>query len=385
MGKITVADILKLDIMKSHRLVAGEKGLSNPIHYVNIYDNPISKEDMSIPLFSDDIYLTFFYYGKDNPDYIMYALKWFINSHATALIVFDEYMDKLPNEALNLCNENGFPVIFLDCKTPYSLVISSIMEYKINSEQKKRIEDKIDAIVSRKVSPEEKNELISDLNPHFKKNAVVLFVNEENNISNNSPKLNLINVINRDILSFAALYRNGVILILSFADNRLTTLEKDLKSILDLIKNYIPNGQIGISNPVSLPDLGSAISQSYIAISAGQTNFDGPTYYKNLGVSRILVDILGTPVLESFYHDIINPIEKVDLEHNACLLETMLTFCSCNMDYKKTSKTLFVHENTIRYRISRIKDIIPYGKSEIDFYETMSVISKIYKMKQLSS
>ena len=59
----------------------------------------------------------------------------------------------------------------------------------------------------------------------------------------------------------------------------------------------------------------------------------------------------------------------------------MLAFTENNMDYKKTSKALFVHENTIRYRINKLKEMIPYGKSEIDFYETISVVSKIHKMK----
>jgi len=42
---------------------------------------------------------------------------------------------------------------------------------------------------------------------------------------------------------------------------------------------------------------------------------------------------------------------------------------------------LSVHENTIRYRIGKIKEMIPYGKSEIDFYETISLTSKIYRIK----
>ncbi|MFR8518559.1 MAG: helix-turn-helix domain-containing protein, partial [Emergencia timonensis] len=50
-------------------------------------------------------------------------------------------------------------------------------------------------------------------------------------------------------------------------------------------------------------------------------------------------------------------------------------------DYKKTCQTMFVHENTIRYRINKIKALIPYGKSDMDFYETISVAVKIYKMK----
>ena len=59
----------------------------------------------------------------------------------------------------------------------------------------------------------------------------------------------------------------------------------------------------------------------------------------------------------------------------------MLTFVDNNMDFKETSKSLFVHENTIRYRINKIKEMIPYGRSEIDFYETISLASKVYRIK----
>ena len=53
------------------------------------------------------------------------------------------------------------------------------------------------------------------------------------------------------------------------------------------------------------------------------------------------------------------------------------------MDYKETAVSMFVHENTIRYRINRLKEMIPYGKSDMDFYETISVTAKIHKLKHL--
>ena len=380
MKKITVADILKLDIMNSCRLAAGEKGLANPIHYVNIYDNPISELDTAIPLFSGDIYLTFFYYGKDNSDYIMRALNIFIESGAAALIIFDEYIQALPREAVDFCNCHDFPVLFLDCKTPYGLVISSIMEYKIAFEQKKTIEDRLIAIASPKTPTDEKQELISDLNPHFQKNISILFAASKSN-SPADAEINLINTINRDMLAFAAQYKTGILIVISYSEHRIGELDKNIHNAAALIKKYLPDSIIGVSNSLPLFDLGSAISQSYLAANTGAANSKGMVYYKELGVSRILLDLLGTPTLENFYQDVLGPIEDVDRENNTCLLETMLAFTGNGMDYKKTSKALFVHENTIRYRINRIKDLIPYGKNEMDFYETISVVSKIYKMK----
>ena len=51
------------------------------------------------------------------------------------------------------------------------------------------------------------------------------------------------------------------------------------------------------------------------------------------------------------------------------------------MDYKKTAKAMYVHENTIRYRMSRIRELINFGKTEIDFFETISIVYKIHKLK----
>ena len=51
------------------------------------------------------------------------------------------------------------------------------------------------------------------------------------------------------------------------------------------------------------------------------------------------------------------------------------------MDYAKTSRALFVHENTIRYRMNRVKSMIPYGKSDMDFYQTIYMLYTLNKLK----
>ena len=37
-------------------------------------------------------------------------------------------------------------------------------------------------------------------------------------------------------------------------------------------------------------------------------------------------------------------------------------------------------KNTVRYRINNLKEILNYGKSEVDFLETLSMIYKIHKL-----
>ena len=242
MKKITVSDILNLDIMKSGRLVAGEKGLSNEIRYVSVYDNIPTELDAKIQVFEGDIYLTFCSYGKGNEEYVLNLVKMIISFGAAALIIFDENIQALPPSAEKLCDETGLPVIFMDCQIPYSLIISSIIEYRLAADLKKTIEDKLNAIVSSRTSPEEKQELIEDLNPSFQKNAVALFCMEKDpltNMASPSPEsINLLNAFNRNTLNFAAEYRDGILLVLTFSDARRPLLDKILSDAVDAVRRY---------------------------------------------------------------------------------------------------------------------------------------------------
>lgn len=346
-----------------------------------IYDNPISEVDTAIQLFPGDVYLTFFYYGKNDTSYIMRTLHYLIAQKGSALIVFDEYMDTLPEEAIALCDAAGLPVIFLNCHIPYSLVIAGIMKCKIATEQKNTLEEKLESIVGRTSSADEKHQLLKELNPSFQQNIVALFAQTETAASS-SDVVNLISSVVRDLRNFAAEFRGGILFLLSYPDSKSDTVSKTIRHTAAQIHTAFPSARIGVSNPHKLDDTGRAISESLLCITAGRPSPAGRIDYKELGVARILVDLLGNPSLEEFYDDITQPIYKSDTQNNTCLFETMLIFAAYEMDYKKTAEAMFVHENTIRYRIGKLKDLIPYGKSDMDFLETISIISKLYYMKQ---
>ncbi|MGN1143969.1 MAG: helix-turn-helix domain-containing protein, partial [Anaerovoracaceae bacterium] len=81
---------------------------------------------------------------------------------------------------------------------------------------------------------------------------------------------------------------------------------------------------------------------------------------------------------------ILLPLKGYDNKYHSNLLETILTFVENEMDYAKTSKTMYVHENTIRYRLGKAKNLIPYGCSDLDFQNTLYIFFKIYKLKQFT-
>lgn len=196
-----------------------------------------------------------------------------------------------------------------------------------------------------------------------------------------SRMLNLSNTIAQNTRAFIAEYRGGLLTILTFSDSRINDAEQAVQNTIASIHQYLPEASIGISDLRPLPTLGTAISQSYTALSSGRASAGEVVFYRELGISRILLALYNTPALEDFYRDMTEPILKSDHESNGQLFQTMLCFASHDMDYKKTAQAMYVHENTVRYRINKIKELIPYGNSEVDFHDTLSMTYKIYLIK----
>ena len=62
--------------------------------------------------------------------------------------------------------------------------------------------------------------------------------------------------------------------------------------------------------------------------------------------------------LERFCYDAIGPLIDYDKENDTDLASTLRTFLEQNQNSTKTAKILFIHYNTLRYRLERINAIL---------------------------
>ena len=99
---------------------------------------------------------------------------------------------------------------------------------------------------------------------------------------------------------------------------------------------------------------------------------------------KLLMLLSDSQELEEFYEDIIMTIKDYDRENNAQLYETMCTYIRCKYQYRDTAHALFVHENTVRYRISKAIELIEAKAPEDDFRETFSIALKCQIILSLS-
>ncbi len=123
---------------------------------------------------------------------------------------------------------------------------------------------------------------------------------------------------------------------------------------------------IGVStNARHLRELADRYKEAQVAIDVGRIFESDKTiiYYENLGLGRIIYQ-LPTTLCEMFLNEVFkkNPIETLDED----TLETINRFFENNLNVSETSRKLYVHRNTLVYRLEKIKKITGLDLREFD-------------------
>lgn len=160
---------------------------------------------------------------------------------------------------------------------------------------------------------------------------------------------------------------------------------KELNKIASSIEEALRAGGeptvvvVGIGTVAThLRDLAKSYKEAQIAIEVGKV-FDTEKYvinYENLGIGRLIYQ-LPTTLCEMFLQEVFkkNPIDALDKE----TLFTIHKFFENNLNVSETARKLFVHRNTLVYRLEKIKKLTGLDLREFDDAITFKVALMVKK------
>jgi DNA-binding PucR family transcriptional regulator len=70
---------------------------------------------------------------------------------------------------------------------------------------------------------------------------------------------------------------------------------------------------------------------------------------------QLLLASVPAPVLRSFSDRLLGPLQQYDDRHNAELISTLRSFLACDGSWSACASRMYVHVNTVRYRIGRVE------------------------------
>lgn len=106
--------------------------------------------------------------------------------------------------------------------------------------------------------------------------------------------------------------------------------------------------------------------------------------FRDLGIFRLLHHIPHKE-LDAFLDEYLHPILTYDKENDCELIKTLEAYFMSNENIKETAKYLFVHYNTIVYRLQKIKDIIGHNFGNWDERLNLQVAIKLLKLNYVKA
>lgn len=104
--------------------------------------------------------------------------------------------------------------------------------------------------------------------------------------------------------------------------------------------------------------------------------------YEELGIYKLLFEIEPNK-LEAYYREIIEPLQEYDDKHHMELVYSLFVYFEENCNAVKTAKRLFVHRNTLDYRLKKIEEIS--GRSLLDPYDRLTLQLGVIVGRQMRS
>lgn len=159
---------------------------------------------------------------------------------------------------------------------------------------------------------------------------------------------------------------------------------RDLENIGQMIysnctSELLVNVQVGIGSPVqNIKDLAKSYKEAQVALDVGKIFENGKNVnsYENLGIGRLIYQ-LPTTLCEMFLQEVfkLDSLESLDRE----TLATIQSFFENNLNVSETSRKLFVHRNTLVYRLEKIRKITGLDLREFDHAITFKVALMVKK------
>jgi DNA-binding PucR family transcriptional regulator len=80
-------------------------------------------------------------------------------------------------------------------------------------------------------------------------------------------------------------------------------------------------------------------------------------FYSDMGIYKLLMSIDDKSILEDYIQQTIQPIIEYDRTNDASLMEVLSSYLKNDGSVKATSEQLFIHRNTVNYRLGKIEEI----------------------------
>lgn len=366
-------DLFKLPSLSKMKIIAGNKGL----HKIIRWSYKAESIHLAKWVHGGELLIVskMVIHEKDFNLYNFLKEAISLNISGALLLIGPNYIEQIPQSVINLSNQKHFPLFLIPWDTPLVDIFEELGHAiaSINLINDKHKDLLFSIIFNTNLSLDYLKYQSQEVNFPFDGYLQFFEINfllpqsENAIILNDVDKDTICQFIhtlfeNEHIPILSSSYTKNIIALINVNNTSLDTLNTLFPQILNYIKenypNYIVNIGIG-TRQKSLEKYKLSYEQASkcinLAIKQKQKNMI--YYYEQLGLYQLFYDINNKTLLENFVHNILYSLMAYDKKYNTNLIQTLEVYLNKNCNLNQTAETLFIHRNTIKYRLQRIEEI----------------------------
>lgn len=364
---ITCKDLLNLKQFQKVKLHAGEKGLERVITY------PYVGQTASVSEWVHGGELLFITGVAHDINSLPQLLQECIAKKFSGLVVLtgSEYIEKLPQELLDMANDADFPLFSM----PWDLrlidvtkEITRLIDYdQIESKKIHRLLNYLIFTADTEDKPTFDHEALVNLKIS-NYNLVAIFVSSKSlSQISDTQETDLQHYLKelcdaRNIPCHSMIYGNKVVLLISARTQKeleiyISYLEKVHESLSILCndnKLLLAMGDIH-KGPAQIRTSSKEAAATITILQ--KTGIKQICRYKNLGLYRLFLQMKPSE-MQYYYHSQLDNLIDYDKKYNTECVETLKVFLDCFNNISKASRMLVIHRNTLLYRITKIEEVL---------------------------
>lgn len=377
---LTVHDALKLDVFKRFRLIAGMNGLDRKITKAGILDHEVG-EQVRETVQEGEFICSNLLAIKGRPEMIVDFVKHLIGAKAACFAIKTIYFNSIPKDAIELAQNHGLPVFLFDDLYVENLILAVHKAIYIQDHDQ-HVKLIVDQMTNSNLNEFRIRELANNINRSFKNNIIVCNAKENLNNDKNVRYFDTSNF--RRVLGESCSvisYNNRHLIIFTYDEedhDKIHSLTKSSLKSSGLLDGSYVLGLSEIKN--DLGSMGRALDESKYAYDYALANNMSQASFDNMGIYQFLFPIINNPWVCSFYKRVIDKIVCYDKRKGTDLLNTAIAYFECGGNIQDTSERMFLHTNTIRYRMQKINDVLEIDQLKGMSYETLAIAMRLHIM-----
>lgn len=157
------------------------------------------------------------------------------------------------------------------------------------------------------------------------------------------------------------------------------------RRIYEETTNEFPNDRLisGASGPaMRLADWPRVYEEALQAMELGERlKLNHVVDFHGLGVYQLLGQLEDIDVVRQFTQQVIGPLVEYDTQHRSSLVQTIDAYFDHHGNISQTAESLFIHRNTLLYRLERIKELTGQDLEQANMRLALQLALKLWQLQ----